>query len=102
MSSQEWRPPQRPNFLYKDRPDISETFADAIENAFFDGQTLRIEFSVSRLDPPQPPSEPTGRKYTACRLVLPSTAAVDLMNRMQQIGAALAKAGIVKVASQNS
>jgi hypothetical protein len=102
MSSQESRPPQRLSYRYIDRPDISETFADTIESAFFDGQTLRIEFSVSRLDPPQPPSEPTGRRYPACRLVLPSTAAIDLMNRMQQIGTALAKAGIVKKATQNS
>jgi len=102
MPSQESRPPQRPTYRYIDRPEISETFADTIESAFFDGQTLRIEFSVSRLDPLQPPSEPTGRRHPACRLVLPPTTAIDLMNRMQQIGAALAKAGIVKVATQAS
>jgi hypothetical protein len=102
MPSQESRPLQRPTSRYIDLPDISEIFADAIESVFFDGQTLRIEFSVSRLDPFQPPSEPTGRRHPACRLVLPPTAAIDLMNRMQQIGTALAKAGIVKVAPQTS
>ena len=33
-----------------DRPDTRETFADAIGGAYFDGQTLRIEFAVTRLD----------------------------------------------------
>jgi hypothetical protein len=102
MTSHESRPPQRPSYRYIDRPEISETFADTIESVLLDGQTLRIEFSVNRLDLPQQPSEPTGRRYPACRLVLPPTAAIDLMNRMQQIGAALAKAGIVKVAAQAS
>jgi hypothetical protein len=102
MPPQESRPPQRPSFRYIDRPEISETFADTIESAFFDGQTLGIETSVSRLDPVKPPSEPTGRRHPACRLVLPPTEESDLINRMQQIGAALAKAGIVKLATQPS
>jgi hypothetical protein len=33
-----------------DRPEIAETFADAINGVVFDGQTLRIEFAVMRLD----------------------------------------------------
>jgi hypothetical protein len=41
MPSQESRAPQRPSFRYIDRPEISETFADTIESAFFDGQTLQ-------------------------------------------------------------
>jgi hypothetical protein len=38
----------------------------------------------------------TGRRYPACRLVLPPTAAVDLINRMMQIATALRQAGVVK------
>ena len=36
----------------------------------------------------------------ACRLVLPPAAAVDLINRMQQIAAALTQAGVVKQAQR--
>ena len=69
-----------------DRPDVAETFADAISGLVFDGQTLRIEFAVTRLDEVKPNSPITGRRYPACRLVLPPAAAIDLINRMQQIG----------------
>ena len=40
----------------------------------------------------------TGRRYPACRLVLPPAAAADLINRMQQIGAALTQAGVARSA----
>ena len=38
----------------------------------------------------------TGRRYPACRLVLTPMAAIELINRMQQVGSALTQAGIVK------
>jgi len=41
----------------------------------------------------------TGCRYPACRVALPPAAAVDLINRMQQIAAALMQAGVVKPAS---
>ncbi len=79
-----------------DRPDVVETFADAVTSVIFDGQSLRIEFGVTRLDEVKPNAPITGRRYTACRLVLPPAAAVDLVNRMQQIGAALTQAGMAR------
>ena len=43
------------------------------------------------------PNEPmTGRRYPACRLILAPVAAVELINRLQQIAAALTQAGILK------
>ncbi len=81
---------------YLDRADMVETFADSINGLIFDGQTLRIEFGVTRFDDVKPNTPITGRRYPACRLVLPPAAAVDLINRMQQIGAALTQAGVVK------
>lgn len=81
---------------YVDRPDIAETFADAISGVTFDGQTLRIEFAVTRLDEVKPNTPITGRRYPACRMVLPPAAAIDLINRMQQIAAALTQAGVVR------
>ncbi len=84
------------NIRYLDRADMEETFADSITGLIFDGQTLRIEFGVTRFDDVKPIS---GRRYPACRLVLPPAAAVDLINRMQQIAAALTQAGVVRAAA---
>jgi hypothetical protein len=81
---------------YIDRADLPETFADSITGLVFDGQTLRVEFAVTRLDEVKPGAAITGRRYPAARLVLPPTAAIDLINRMQQIGTALAQAGLAK------
>jgi hypothetical protein len=87
---------QAATIRYVDRPDIAETFADSISGLVFDGQSLRIEFAVTRLDDVKPDTPITGRRYPACRLVLPPAAAVDLINRMQQIGTALTQAGVAK------
>ena len=94
----ETAPAQRPavTIRYLDRPDCLETFADSISGLSFDGQTLRLEFAVTRMDDVKPKTPVTGRRYPVCRLVLQPLAAVDLINRMQQVGAALAKAGVVK------
>jgi len=81
---------------YVDRADIGETFVDSVTGLSFDGQTLRIEFGVTRLDQVKANTPLTGRRYPACRLVLPPAAAVHLINRMQQIAAALAQAGVVR------
>jgi len=90
--------PQHPGatIRYLDRPDCLETFADSITGVTFDGQTLRLEFSITRMDDVKPNSPVSGRRYPVCRLVLQPLAAVDLINRMQQVGAALTKAGVVK------
>jgi hypothetical protein len=87
---------QQPQLRYIDIPDCAETFGDSINTVAFDGQTLRIEFGVTRMDEMKPNAPVTGRRYPACRLVLTTAAAVDLINKMQQIGAALQQAGLVK------
>jgi hypothetical protein len=81
---------------YVDRPDCNETFADSISRLSFDGQTLRIEFAVSRIDETKPDTQVTGRLYPACRLVLTPAAAADLMQKMQQVAAALMQARLQK------
>jgi hypothetical protein len=81
---------------YVDLPECSETFADAVNGVFFDGQSLRIEFGITRMDEMKKDAPLTGRRYPACRLVLPPAAAIELINRMQQTAAALEQAGIVK------
>jgi hypothetical protein len=87
---------QAATIRYLDRADMGETFADSVTGLIFDGQTLRIEFGVTRFDDVRANTPITGRRYPACRLVLPPAAAVDLINRMQQIAAALTQAGVVK------
>jgi len=74
---------------YVDRPECTEIFADSIVGSVFDGQTLRLEFGVTRLDEIKPNAPITGRRYPACRLALSANAAVELINRMQQIAALL-------------
>jgi hypothetical protein len=89
---------QRPQVTlrYIDQPDLAETFADSIGNLSFDGQSLRIEFTVTRMDEHKQGTPMTGRRYPACRLVLPPGAAVELINRMQQVAAALTQAGVLR------
>ena len=87
---------QTATIRYVDRPECSETFADSINHVYFDGQSLRLEFGITRLDDVKPNTPVTGRRYPAQRMVLTPSAAVELINRMQQVGAALAKAGVVK------
>jgi hypothetical protein len=83
-------------FQYVDRPEVSETFADFVHRIQFDGQTLRLELCVTRIEEQKSAAAPTGKRYPACRLVLSAGAAVDLMNKMQQITAGLIKAGVLK------
>ena len=94
QSAQQERQPA--TIRYIDRPDVAETFADSVSGVVFDGQTLRIEFAVTRLDEVKPNSPITGRRYPACRLALSPAAALELINRMQQIANALTQAGVVK------
>jgi hypothetical protein len=56
---------QAATIRYIDRPDVEETFADAVSALVFDGQSLRIEFAVTRLDEIEHNSPMTGRRYPA-------------------------------------
>jgi hypothetical protein len=87
---------QTATIRYIDRPDCTETFADSVNNVYFDGQSLRLEFGITRLDDVKPNTPVTGRRFPAQRMVLTPMAAVELINRMQQVGAALAQAGVLK------
>jgi hypothetical protein len=95
-SSAPARERQAATIRYVDRPEIGETFADSITGLVFDGQTLRIEFGVTRVDEVKPDAPITGRRYPTSRIVLSPGAAIELINRMQQIGAALTQAGVAR------
>ena len=87
---------QTATIRYIDRPECTETFADSNNHVYFDGQSLRIEFGVTRLDDVKPNAPVTGRRLPAQRMALTPMAAVDLMNRMQQVAVALTQAGVLK------
>ncbi len=89
-----------PRIDHVDRIDVNETYTDSIQSVVFDGQSLRINFGVTRLDDVRPGQPQTGKRYTACRLVLSPGAALDLINRMQQTSTALAQAGILRSTPQ--
>jgi len=93
-------PPERQtaSIRYIDRPELEEHFADAVTGLLYDGQTLRMEFGVTRFDEIKPNTPITGRRYPSCRVVLSPAAAIDLINRMQQIATALAQSGAAKPA----
>jgi len=90
---------QTATIRYIDQPDMAEVFADSINHVYFDGQSLRLEFGITRLDEVKPNTPVTGRRYPAQRMVLTPVAAVELINRMQQVGAALTQAGVLKPAA---
>jgi hypothetical protein len=85
-----------------DRPDCGEIFADSINSLYFDGQSLRIEFAITRLDEAKPNAPLSGRRYPASRVVLSPTAAVELINRMQQVASALTQAGMLKATTKST
>ncbi len=75
---------QAATIRYLDRPEIAETFADSVAGVVFDGQTLRLEFAVTRLDEVKPNAPITGRRYPD----MPHRAAADRGNRSDQSHAA--------------
>jgi hypothetical protein len=89
---------QAATIRYVDQPECRETFADSINNVLFDGQTMRIEFGITRMDELKQGQQVSGRRYPACRLVLPVSAAIELINKMQQTANALQQAGLLKAA----
>ena len=48
------KPPQI-QYQHVDRPELAEVFADFVNRIQFDGQTLRFEFCVTRLEDQQTP-----------------------------------------------
>ncbi len=79
--------PQKPpvQFSYEDRPELSETFADSVYSLMFDGQTLRIIFTVTRVEP-SPTGKPTGGKcFPTRRLVLSGAGMAQLLNHVAQL-----------------
>ena len=79
-----------------DKPELPETFADSVHAIYWDGQTLRVELCVTRIQEVKSGTAPEVKRYPACRLVLTAPATVDLFNRLQQTIGNLVQAGVVQ------
>ena len=88
------RSARQPKLRYQDRPDVGEVFADSIRSCVFDGQVMRVEFTVARFDDPGALGILEGRQVPVSRLVLNRSALADLVGRMNQLASALQQAGI--------
>jgi hypothetical protein len=81
---------------YEDRPELNETFADTVQRMTFDGRTLRIEFCAVRMDDPEPKAKKrTGKSVPVSRIVLDLDGAVDMLNKMNSLQAALQNSGVI-------
>jgi len=79
-----------------DRPDLPEVFCDAVGLSTFDGNSIRVELCVTRLNPPKPPEPPTARRYVAARLVITPEASVDLWNQLSGMVRVMEEKGMVR------
>lgn len=84
---------KQPKLTYQDLPELPETFSDSIRSCVFDGQMMRIEFTVTRFDDRSAAGVVEGRQLPVCRLVLTRNTLLDLVNRISQMGEALKKGG---------
>lgn len=88
--------PDPPRLTYVDRPDIADTFVDALRRATFDGVNVRIEFTVNRLEDPQPPSPPTGKALTACRVIIPLMGFLAMAKQFDTLVQTLRAQGVLR------
>jgi hypothetical protein len=81
---------------YVDRPEVSETFADSLRRVNVEGMLAKLEFVANRLDDPDPQSPSrTGTAITACRVVMPLAAMIEMLGKLQAIVAQLRTAGVI-------
>ena len=76
------------DWKHVDRPAVMETFCDYLQTFTFDGQSLRFELCVERLDMPKEGvkrQKLTGRRITCARLILSVDAGNDLLNKLQTV-----------------
>jgi hypothetical protein len=79
-----------------DRPEISESFGDAIRAAWFDGNTWRIAIDVLRLDDQVAGAPMTATQYPSARLVLSAAAGLALLERLTELARELEANGTLK------
>ena len=97
--------PSKPKYI--DRPEISEVFADRLEHLFFDGATVRMEFTVTRTDAAHASPGQTGKDerqwaYTASRIVLSARGAAEMLNMMRELHGLMLRQGYLKQDGQDA
>ena len=81
---------------YIDRFDVSETFVNSLGNWIFSDGVANIELCVTRLNKPEPPNPPSGKKYPVCRLVLTPQLVIELFQSLNSILGAMKDKGLIK------
>jgi len=79
-----------PNDMMKSFPlnphhEIRESFVDNVGSLFFDGQILRLEFAVARVNQLEPETKPTGERHVVARLALTLPCTIDLISQMRML-----------------
>ncbi len=83
---------------YVDRPEILETYVDSLWRVYFDGQTIRMDFVINRMDDPQPQIPPSDKALTASRIVIPVIGMADMLSKLQNVVAQLQAQGTLRQA----
>src|SRR5258706_6130960 len=81
---------------FVDSPELDETFGDSIRVVWFDGNTWRIEITVTRIEPAAPPQPVASTQHPTCRLVVSATAGLDRLTNLTQVDASPEHPGIPK------
>jgi hypothetical protein len=76
---------KQPTVQYMDDHGIREIFADSLNSVHSDGQTLRIEFGITRAKRTEASAPQAFERLPACRLVLSGAAITELKNILQKI-----------------
>lgn len=84
-----------------DVPGVAEVFADRVHEVMYDGQTFRLELGVTRMEAAAGGGA-AGKSYTASRLVLPASAALELSQRLSRVFAAMLKHDAERKAAQRA
>ena len=79
-----------------DNPEIRETFCDMIDHMSVYGPTVRMDFSVVRMQPVTGGQAASGEKHPVCRLVMPVAELPDLVGKLQALVAILEQQGVLR------
>lgn len=89
--------------VYRNRPEVPETYVDLLRLALAEGTNIKMEFVVNRQDQPSTSDATiTGQSITACRLIIPVQGMVDMAAKLNDLLTKLRSAGIVKTISEGS
>ncbi len=76
--------------------EIKEIFADQVGTLYFDGSTLKIDFTVIRVSEPTPQNPAIGERHVVARLALSTSGTLDLINQVKGLTAQLSQSGLIK------